>query len=155
MVRKEEKKTKKENKKKTNKEETKKEAKKQSSSEEEEPELPPPKRPLASYMRFAKDKREEIVSQHPDLSGREITRKLGEVWRGLSEEEKQPYIDEYEADKERFERQKQEYEQEGRYYDEDGKVVVPEKPKKRKASAPRKSLPKRKVNGSKKTGKSN
>ncbi len=51
------------------------------------------KRPLSSYMLFCKDKRDEVKKENPELKSTEITKKLGELWRGLSEKKKKKYTD--------------------------------------------------------------
>ncbi|GAB5031893.1 hmg (high mobility group) box domain containing protein [Nannochloropsis oceanica] len=49
------------------------------------------KRTLSSYMLYAKDVRAEVVAEFPALKVTEIGSKIGEKWRGLSEEEKAKY----------------------------------------------------------------
>ena len=41
-----------------------------------------------AYMEFVKAKRSEVVAAHPGWGIAEIGKKLGEMWRGLSEAEK-------------------------------------------------------------------
>lgn len=50
------------------------------------------KRPLTPYFIFASEKREEVKSKHADLKITEISKKLGEMWKGLSQEEKDRYV---------------------------------------------------------------
>ena len=77
-----------------------------------------PKRPTSSYMLWLNDNRQSIAEEHfpknddgmhcyPEghehagetLKGRakvsEITRKAGELWKDVSDEDKQPYIDSF------------------------------------------------------------
>ncbi|KAI0711679.1 hypothetical protein C8Q76DRAFT_737489 [Earliella scabrosa] len=56
-----------------------------------------PKRPMGSYMLFSNEVRDTL--EFPDLGGREAliarSRKIAEMWNGLSPEQKQRYTDEY------------------------------------------------------------
>lgn len=55
------------------------------------PKSPATKRPLSGYMKFVKAKRAEVVKAHPSLKVTEVGKKLGEMWRGLSDAEKAKY----------------------------------------------------------------
>lgn len=48
-------------------------------------------RKLNSYMVFVKDVRSKVVSENPNLKVTEVAKKLGEMWRNLSSEEKNKY----------------------------------------------------------------
>jgi hypothetical protein len=50
-----------------------------------------PKRPLSAYMKFVKAKRSKVAAAHPTLKLTEIAKKLGEMWRGLSDADKAKY----------------------------------------------------------------
>lgn len=52
---------------------------------------PKPKREPSSYIKFANSKRAEVKEAHPGLKVTEIAKKLGEMWRGLSDDEKKAY----------------------------------------------------------------
>lgn len=60
-------------------------SKKQASTEDK------PKRPLSSYIVFCSKMRSEIKSENPSFGPKEVTKRLGEVWRGLSDSEKASY----------------------------------------------------------------
>lgn len=47
-----------------------------------------PKRPLSGYMKFANSKRSEVKSTNPAMKFGEIGKRLGELWRALSDSEK-------------------------------------------------------------------
>ncbi len=49
------------------------------------------KRPLTGYMLFASEKRSEVLKENPKLRVTEIAVKLGEMWKSLSDEEKDSY----------------------------------------------------------------
>jgi len=62
--------------------------------------ISPPKRPLSAYMMFAIVKRPQLKEENPSLKFGEVGRKLGEMWKELSDEEY----------KNRYIREKKEYE---------------------------------------------
>jgi structure-specific recognition protein 1 len=45
----------------------------------------------SSYFAFQKEKRPEVVAKYPNLKVTEVAKKLGELWKALSESEKQVY----------------------------------------------------------------
>lgn len=47
-----------------------------------------PKRSMSSFMFFAKEKRQSIKEQYPDIKITEIGKKLSELWKKLTPEEK-------------------------------------------------------------------
>ena len=49
------------------------------------------KKPIHSFMKFCAQKRPEICKQHPEWDKQHIAKKLGEMWRLLSEEEKNSF----------------------------------------------------------------
>ncbi|CAG8611587.1 13278_t:CDS:2, partial [Ambispora leptoticha] len=61
-----------------------------------------PKRPLNAFIEFSRVKREEVKRDNPDMKYTEIRKRLGEMWRGLSETEKEPYKNVQQAAKERY-----------------------------------------------------
>lgn len=44
-----------------------------------------------AYMTFANEKRKEVMKAHPHMKITEIGKKLGEMWRALSDDEKAKY----------------------------------------------------------------
>jgi len=68
-----------------------------------------PKRALSAYMFFSQDWRERVKAENPDASFGEIGKLLGTKWKELDEEEKKPYVEQAEQDKERAEREKKAY----------------------------------------------
>eukprot|EP01025_Chloroclados_australasicus_P012162 TRINITY_DN1556_c0_g1_i1.p9 TRINITY_DN1556_c0_g1~~TRINITY_DN1556_c0_g1_i1.p9 ORF type:complete len:101 (+),score=18.27 TRINITY_DN1556_c0_g1_i1:131-433(+) len=63
-----------------------------------------PKKPMGAYMWFSKVKREEVKQKHPDKKVTEIGKVLGEMWRGLNDDQKKEYQDMAEQDKRRYEK---------------------------------------------------
>jgi ubiquitin len=51
-----------------------------------------PKRKPNAYMNFVKKIRPEVVKENPDLSFTDIGKKLGEMWRALTDEEKKKFV---------------------------------------------------------------
>jgi hypothetical protein len=54
------------------------------------------KRPMNAFMVWSQIQRKKIINEYPDMHNAEISRRLGKLWRMLSEGEKQPYIQEAE-----------------------------------------------------------
>jgi ubiquitin len=50
------------------------------------------KREPGPYMKFCKEMRPKVVKENPKLTFGEVGRKLGEMWRELSDEEKKKYV---------------------------------------------------------------
>ncbi|XP_018027556.1 transcription factor Sox-8 [Hyalella azteca] len=54
------------------------------------------KRPMNAFMVWAQAARRKLSDQHPQLHNAELSKTLGKLWRVLSDEEKQPFIEEAE-----------------------------------------------------------
>jgi len=61
-----------------------------------------PKRNKSAYIHFGMEKRQTLVKDHPDLKVTQITCKLGELWRGLSLNQRAKYEKMATTDKERY-----------------------------------------------------
>ncbi|CEM01030.1 unnamed protein product [Vitrella brassicaformis CCMP3155] len=70
-----------------------------------------PKRSRSAFIFFTMDRRDEVVSQNPDLRGRvtEVSKILGAEWKSMSARQKKPYETQAKRDKERYEREMKEY----------------------------------------------
>ena len=68
-----------------------------------------PKRGLSSYMFFANERRPGLKAEQPDLGFGDLTKKIAEEWRALSDAEKKPYVDKANADKARYQKEKEAY----------------------------------------------
>lgn len=68
-----------------------------------------PKRALSAYMFFANENRDIVRAENPGITFGQVGRILGEKWKALSDEEKQPYEAKAEADKKRYESEKELY----------------------------------------------
>jgi hypothetical protein len=61
-----------------------------------------PKRGLSAYMFFTASIRAEVTAANPDLKMTELSVKMGEQWKTLTEEEKAPFVAQAVADKARY-----------------------------------------------------
>jgi hypothetical protein len=50
-----------------------------------------PTRALSPYIFFVKDMRKKVVAENPNFKATQIMSKLGELWRGLSDDDKAKY----------------------------------------------------------------
>lgn len=50
-----------------------------------------PKKPMNAYLFFCRDRRDSIHQANPGIVEKEITKLLGESWRGLNEDERKTY----------------------------------------------------------------
>lgn len=48
-----------------------------------------PKRPMSAYMLWLNASREKIKSDHPGISVTDLSKKAGEIWKGMSKEKKE------------------------------------------------------------------
>ena len=55
------------------------------------------KRPMNAFMVWSSLERKKLAEREPQLHNTELSKRLGEMWKGMNEEEKKPYRDE--ADK--------------------------------------------------------
>jgi len=93
--------------------------------------LPPgPKRPQSSYLIFSAEKRPEISAKFSTLG--EVAKELGRLWKELSDEDKQPYIEKAAAAKAAYEVEKAKWEEETkqqRHSSQQKKVEGPKRPR--------------------------
>ena len=73
-----------------------------------------PKRPMGAYMLWLQQNRQNIVDQYcSDLHGREkvtaVTRKAGELWKLLNDEEKSPFVEQADALRTEYQSKMKEY----------------------------------------------
>ena len=51
------------------------------------------KKPLTGFMLFSKEHRAKVKEENPEITFGGVGKKLGEMWRALSDKEKQAYKD--------------------------------------------------------------
>ncbi|KAI5074178.1 hypothetical protein GOP47_0010139 [Adiantum capillus-veneris] len=68
-----------------------------------------PKRAMSSFMYFSQAEREVLKKTNPGLAFKEVGKVLGERWKKLSEEEKEPYENSAKLDKARYTKEMAEY----------------------------------------------
>ena len=61
-----------------------------------------PKQPLSSFVHFLNERREVLRKDFPDMSFKEISKKLANQWSQIGQEEKQKYVEKAGLDKERY-----------------------------------------------------
>jgi hypothetical protein len=69
-----------------------------------------PKAAKNAFIFFCAEKRAEVKKGEPELKPTEITKKLGEMWREMDDEDKEEFQEKAKEDKERFENEMEEYE---------------------------------------------
>lgn len=62
----------------------------------------PPKIPATGYIRFLKQQQTELSKQYPDAKYVEITKKIAQLWQGLTPEQKKPFELEAQAAREKY-----------------------------------------------------
>jgi len=68
-----------------------------------------PKRSKSAYMFFTQVERENVRRANPEMKMTDISKKLGEMWKGLSDQDKKKYEDMAAQDKQRYETEKAQY----------------------------------------------
>lgn len=72
-----------------------------------------PKRPITAFIQFSNKMRdtakERLTSEGSEATPKDVVRKLGEMWKALSEEQKKPYNDEAKKDKDRYDAEMAKY----------------------------------------------
>lgn len=68
-----------------------------------------PKRPLTAFMRYSASRRKIIRDENPQHSMIQISKIIGEEWRGLTDDGKRPYHDAAAVDHEKYKKLKEAY----------------------------------------------
>src|ERR1700722_3373936 len=68
-----------------------------------------PKRASNAYMIFCKERRSQLKLDRPDLPFGQLGKRLGEMWRSMSAEEKKSYEDRASGDRDRYKGEMNQY----------------------------------------------
>ncbi|CAD8136905.1 unnamed protein product [Paramecium octaurelia] len=68
-----------------------------------------PKRPLTPFFLFSQKYREKVLERNPEVKLPQISQMAGQKWNSMSEEEKQPYVDQYNEAKYQYDEDLKEY----------------------------------------------
>merc|ERR1712107_888961 len=75
-----------------------------------------PKRPMSAPSIFMQEMRSKVMADHPELKGAApVNHKMLEIWKQMSEEEKQEFTDKEESQRQEYERKMQEFQQSENY----------------------------------------
>ena len=64
---------------------------------------------MSPFLFFSNEKRSQVQAENPDLKITEVSAKLGEIWRQMSEQEKLPYVEKSKTDRDRYKTQQSEF----------------------------------------------
>lgn len=64
---------------------------------------------MSPFLFFSNEKRGQIQTENPSLKITEVSVKLGEIWRDMTEEEKEPYMQKSREDRDRYHAQQDEF----------------------------------------------
>ena len=93
--------------------------KKKKAKKEVDPDAPvKPKKSKNAFMLFTAANREQVKTDNPDIKPTEISKKMGEMWADLSDEDKEPYVEEAEKLKAEYLEKKEKWEEEMKAYEE-------------------------------------
>jgi len=75
-----------------------------------------PKKSKNAFMIFTAANREQVKADNPDIKPTDISKKMGEMWADLSDEDKEPYVEEAEKLKAEYLEKKEQWEDEMKVY---------------------------------------
>ena len=75
-----------------------------------------PKKAKNAFMLFTAANREQVKTDNPDIKPTEISKKMGEMWGDLSDEDKEPYVEEAEKLKAEYLEKKEKWEDDMKVY---------------------------------------
>ena len=64
---------------------------------------------MSPFLFFSNEKRSQIQSDYPSLKITEVSEKLGQIWRDMSDKEKEPYVQKSKEDRDRYKSQQSEF----------------------------------------------
>ena len=91
--------------------------KKKKAKKEVDPDAPvKPKKSKNAFMLFTAANREQVKADNPDIKPTDISKKMGEMWAALEDEDKEEYVEEAEKLKAEYLEQKEKWEDEMKVY---------------------------------------
>ena len=64
------------------------------------------KKPKSAYLIFSQEVRQKVLDENPGIKFGEVGKKIGGMWKALTEEEKAPYNEQAKAEKEKYQLEK-------------------------------------------------
>ena len=64
---------------------------------------------MSPFLFFSNEKRNQLRTEHPELKMTDISSKLGELWRNMTDEERAPYVEKSKEDRDRYKSQQNEF----------------------------------------------
>lgn len=61
-----------------------------------------PKRPMSAFLFFSLGLRSKLKEENPDMKNTDISRLLGEMWRNLPPEEREPHVQKEKSEREKY-----------------------------------------------------
>jgi hypothetical protein len=93
--------------------------KKKKVKKEVDPDAPvKPKKAKNAFMIFTSANREQVKADNPDIKPTDISKKMGEMWAELEDEDKEEYVEEAEKLKAEYLENKEKWEEEMKAYEE-------------------------------------
>jgi len=68
-----------------------------------------PKRPLGAYFFYFKENNTKVRGEHPEFIQKQIVSKIAKDWKALTDDEKAPFVERSNADKQRYMSEKEVY----------------------------------------------
>ena len=97
-----------------------KEKSKKKAKKEVDPNAPVrPKKAKNAFMLFTAANREQVKANYPDIKPTDISKKMGEMWAELEEDDKKEYVDKADQLKAEYLEKKEKWEEEMKAYEED------------------------------------
>lgn len=80
--------------------------------------MPKPKKAQVAYIFFSMEASKEVRKTLTSMG--DVSKKIGELWKALSDEDKKPYQEMAEKDVLRYQREKKEFDETGFFTNKDG-----------------------------------
>lgn len=64
---------------------------------------------MSAFLKYSQTRRSLVKEQNPDMSNTDVSRLLGEMWRGASQKERHPYVEQEERERAIYKQQTAEF----------------------------------------------